>query len=308
MKTYKVKRGQNIYDVALSVYGSIEGLFDLLVNNQELSFSTELKGGEELDYDEKSVVFQSVIDTFADDRITPANGERGVYYKDIEKKPRCVILVPEGETMISLDISGDGDMVVDWGDNTGLEPITLQPTSERHDHYFDCMVSGNRSVRLYGAFNIKTWDLSMVVGKIMPLSKIVVDEVICKENNISLTGLFLFEGTYMVKLEDMNVSSLEPIRDMSLSELRLSNIRYTNPSALDDYLIYLAKHNNERRSCEVTMDTLPSGVYQEPDKDENGNYVIETGMEAIYVITHEPAWNTAGKWKFDINGTIYTYQ
>ena len=33
-----------------------------------------------------------------------------------------------------------------------------------------------------------------------------------------------------------------------------------------------------------------------------------TGMEAIYVITHETAWNEAGSWSFDINGTIYQYE
>ena len=68
------------------------------------------------------------------------------------------------------------------------------------------------------------------------------------------------------------------------------------------------KHNNQRRNCKVILDTQPSGTYKEPLKDSNGNYVITTGMEAIYVITHETAWNEAGSWSFDINGTIYQYE
>ena len=33
MGSYRVVAGQNIYDVALHLYGSVEGIVDLLVNN-----------------------------------------------------------------------------------------------------------------------------------------------------------------------------------------------------------------------------------------------------------------------------------
>ena len=95
---------------------------------------------------------------------------------------------------------------------------------------------------------------------------------------------------------------------MSLSNLELTNIDYTEDTVINDYLIYIAKHNNQRRNCKVILDIQPSGTYKEPPKDSNGNYVITTGMEAIYVITHETAWNEAGSWSFDINGTIYQYE
>ena len=36
MGNYRVITGQNIYDVALHLYGSIEGIVDLLVNNPDL--------------------------------------------------------------------------------------------------------------------------------------------------------------------------------------------------------------------------------------------------------------------------------
>lgn len=48
MGKYIVIQGQNIYDVALHIYGSIEGVTDLMVNNENLSFATELKAGDEL--------------------------------------------------------------------------------------------------------------------------------------------------------------------------------------------------------------------------------------------------------------------
>ena len=48
MQVYKVKRNQNIFDVAVSTHGSIEGIFDLLINNPDLSFHSQLKEDEEI--------------------------------------------------------------------------------------------------------------------------------------------------------------------------------------------------------------------------------------------------------------------
>ena len=51
MQVYKVQKNQNIYDVALYLFGSIEGIFELMANNPELSYDTELKEGDELYWD-----------------------------------------------------------------------------------------------------------------------------------------------------------------------------------------------------------------------------------------------------------------
>ena len=150
--------------------------------------------------------------------------------------------------------------------------------------------------------------MSTINGLIMPTTPLVVDEIISEKNNISLQGLFLFKGTYLVKLSNMSISSLLSIQDMSLEVLELKNIDYYNQSVINDYLIYIATHNNQRRNCKVILDIQPSGEYKEPIRDDGGNYIITTGMEAIYVITHEPAWNESGSWLFNINGTIYQYE
>lgn len=313
MQVYKVGKSQNIFDVALSCYGSIEGLFDLLVNNPELSFDYELKEGEELYYDEDCIVYDTVISTLADEGIKKAaNGERDVYYKEVDDELRVIISVPADDDSITLKLSGDGDMKVDWGDNSDIETIALQATEQEYLHFYD-NESDNRVVRLYGDFNIKTWYLSSIIsGLVLPIQPLVVDEVVVKKNNISLQGLLLFKGTYSVVLDSISVDSLDVIRDMSLSDLTISNLDSSDDEKsiediVDEYLIYVAKNNNERRYCKVVMDVQPSGEYQEPSKDDNGNYVIETGMEAVYVITHEEAWNEAGSWEFDICGEKYAY-
>ena len=49
MGQYTVITGQNLYDVALDIYGSIEGITDLLLSNPALSMMSELRAGQTLD-------------------------------------------------------------------------------------------------------------------------------------------------------------------------------------------------------------------------------------------------------------------
>lgn len=313
MQVYKVGKSQNIFDVALACYGSIEGLFDLMVNNPELSFDYELKEGEELYYDEDCVVYDTVISTLADEGVSIANGERNVYHKTVDKDLRVIISVPADDDSVTLKLSGDGDMTVDWGDNSDIETVALQSTEQEYQHFYD-NETDSRIVRLYGDFNVKTWYLSSIAsGLVLLVKPLTVDEVVVRQNNISLQGLLLFEGTYSVTLDGIAVSDLDMIRDMSLSDLTISNLESSDKEKslediVDEYLIYVAKNHNERRDCKVVMDVQPSGEYAEPSKDDNGNYVIETGMEAVYVITHEDTWNEAGAWEFDICGETYKYE
>jgi len=307
MQIYKVKNSQNIFDVAIAIYGSIEGIFDLLVNNTDLSFDTVLQSGDELYWDEDFVVYDSVVSSLSNNNIVPINGERHVYYKEVDKDLRCVIQVNESNASITLLLSGDGDMVVDWGDNNELEVINLKPTLQTYIHYFD-NVTDNRMIRLYGNFNIKTWNMSTINGLVLPTQPIIVDEVEMEQNKVSLQGLFLFNETYSIKMNNITISDLSPLQNMSLSYLELQQIKYEFGNTLDDYLKYIVQHNNQRRNCTVILDVMPSGVYQEPLKDDDGNYVISSGMEAIYVITHEVAWNEAGPWVFNICGTTYQYE
>lgn len=307
MQVYKVQNNQNIFDVAIAVYGSIEGIFDLFVNNPELSFDSTLYGGQELYWDEDFVIFDTIVNSLNSEKIIPVNGERHVYYKETDQPLKCIIKVNETESNITLILAGEGNIVVDWGDNSDLETIPLQPTSQNYKHYFD-NISDSRTIKLYGDFNIKAWNLSPINGLVLPTQPLIVNEIEMSKNKAYLQGLFLFNETYSVKMNNIAISDLMPIQDMSLSYLELRQIDYTSNNILDAYLKYVAQHNNERRNCTVVLDVMPSGVYQEPKKDSNGNYNITSGMEAIYVITHEHAWNEAGPWVFNICGNIYQYE
>ena len=61
MGKYRVVAGQNIYDIAIHLYGSIEGIVDLLINNPELSLDDDLKSGDELDYTDEFVISPDIV-------------------------------------------------------------------------------------------------------------------------------------------------------------------------------------------------------------------------------------------------------
>ena len=155
MQVYKVKRNQNIFDVAVSTHGSIEGIFDLLINNPDLSFHSQLKEGEEIYWDEEFIIYDSIVNTLQAEHIVPANGERHVYYKNITASLRCAVYISPEEASIALQMAGDGSLIVDWGDNSDLETITLSPTLQKYVHFFD-NYTNERSIKLYGDFNLKT--------------------------------------------------------------------------------------------------------------------------------------------------------
>lgn len=121
---------------------------------------------------------------------------------------------------------------------------------------------------------------------------VVVDEFTSRANGNSLKGLFLFDGTVKVDLQTMVISDLSPIYDMSLQELNLLQVQFTDVSVLDNYLVHIAENYGNRRDCTVYLDTEPT----------------EIGMNAIQTIINEPEWNESGKWKFVINDIVYTQE
>lgn len=288
MAIYKVKANQNIWDIAIHLYGSIEGVFDLLISNPQLNMNTNLTNGMELEYHDYFILNKDIVSKLKSDSLTPTNGERHVYYKHTEETLAVIAKIPAEEKMLDFSVSGEGVMLVDWGDNTELESITLTHQKSRILHYFDSIVD-ERKVKIYGQFTILSLNLTSFVGQWMPVRPIVVDEFMSCANANSLKGLFLFEGTVTVDLRDMIISDLSSLYNMSLQTLDLRGVRFTSIAVLDNYLVHIAENYGNRRNCTVYLDTEPT----------------EKGMAAIQTITNEPEWNEAGEWRFIINDIVY---
>jgi len=142
MGSYRVVAGQNIYDVALHLYGSVEGIVDLLVNNPALSLETELCSGQELAYTDGFVINADVVAYNEMHGIVPSNGERHVYPKYFTGPFTAAFLLPPALVSAECKVSGTGTLEVDWGDDSAVETVILGHTPCTLRHTFDRRCAG----------------------------------------------------------------------------------------------------------------------------------------------------------------------
>lgn len=291
MATYTVKPNQNIFDVAIMLHGSVEGLFDLMISNEWLSMTTELKAGMTLEYHDFYQINKGIISEIAEQGYLAANGERRVYHKENDGLPVFMFALEDNEEeFVSFCASAiEGKMYVDWGDNSDVQEVSLTPIQQKIEHWFDNKVE-ERRIKIYGNFELLTLDISKMPGVLYALRNVTVDEFVMRENKYQLDGLLLFEGTYSVDLRGSRIKSLVPIGNMDLQTLDLRGAKIAS-SVVDEYLAYIVENYGTRRPCTVYLTTEPS----------------TDGMEAIQTIIGEESWNQSASWVFDINGTIYTY-
>lgn len=309
MGKYIVEGGQNLYDISMHLYGSIEGVTDLLVSNESLSLETKLKAGDELVYSEDYIVSSDIVQYLKNNSIKPNNDERNVYYNQPSYSKIAIAILPRTQKSVGVLISGSGIIQIDWGDNTAIQ--TVNPSSQikniQHNYADKLIESANRKVQVYSDnANIIDLDISSLKPLYFYLLKeLSVESLISKSNAFDIGFTPLLSGIYNIDLSGSSIKSLLPlISNGDLMTLNLSSC-VISQNAVDEYLKQLIKQYGTRRNCTVTLNTAPTGVYQEPVRDLDLNYVISSGMEAIWVIVHELAWNEGGKWKFIINDTIY---
>lgn len=289
---YEVRPGQNIWDISILLFGSIEGVLDLLISNEKLSLTDDLKPGTELNYHEEFFIYGDIVDSLWDSGIYPANSARHVYPKTTDQPLKFMYSVPLEDIMTQWSVSGNGTMVIDWGDNTELETVSLSKDIKHFEHYFDNK-SETRIIKVYGDFEIQVFDISKLTGPVLLIRPTTVDEIISRSNSNSLTGLFLMDGVVSVDLSFSHIESLMPLSNMmQLQSLDLTGSRFDKVAIIDEYLEHLAspEHHGNRRNCAITLTTKPT----------------DRGMDAIQRILAEDAWNESGSWIFNINGTIYT--
>jgi len=291
MAIYTVKPNQNLFDVALHLYGSIEGLFDLLISNPNLNMTSELVYGQELIYHEDFVLNESVVSELKKQNITPSSGARKVYFKRPNEDLIFLIGVNADMTFTTFKAAGKGTMIIDWGDNTELERVQLTVAVQSVEHYFDNETE-KRRVRIYGdtkTLKFTQLDTTGLGGALILCKPVIVDEYACTNRGYSLVGLSMFEGTYKIDLHSTTIESLLPIGDMSLQELDLTGVHFLYDDTIDNYLEYIVANYADRRPCTVWLTTEPSA----------------RGYAAINTILNEPEWNISDIWKFYIDNKLY---
>lgn len=310
MGKYRVVAGQNIYDVALYLYGSIEGVVDLLINNPDLSFATTLTAGRELVYTDDFVIRADVVAYNGLHGIVSANGERHVYPKTFTLPLAVVLTLAAGIITVQCAVSGAGQLEIDWGDNSDTETVLLADTPQLLTHTFDNKVRDRRRIRWFTDACFRSIDWSGLKPRSLVLVQTLpVEELTLTHATLSLESLRLLSGTYSLNLSNCALADLAPLAECrELMTLDLSAARL-KPTVIDHYLTTLVEHYGDRRNCTVILPTAPTGTYREPDRDtETGRYRIASGMEAVWVILHEEAWNEGGAWKFIIDDITYTVE
>lgn len=205
MPQYKVRSGQNIYDVALTLYGSVEGIFDLLASNDWLTMETTLSYGMELNYHEEFVVNKNISLWLKENGILVRNGEHVFDFLDIENlikqhivenhpekndavaamspdeqdmfwavfcTPRMVIHQQGQLSAIRLQLKPNRHLIIDWGDYSAPQ-IIEDPTEQEVEHCYKGL--GVHIITLYGDFAFDILDLKGVNGVHYPLGIIDAD-------------------------------------------------------------------------------------------------------------------------------------
>lgn len=221
MLQYKVRSGQNIYDVALTLYGSVEGVFDLLASNDWLNMETVLSYGMTLNYHEEFVINKDIVLWLQNNNILVKNGEHIYDYLDIEEfikehiriyhtdfynslllmspdeqnmywenlyTPRMVIHQQGQTSAITMRLKTDNHFVIDWGDYSA--PQIVETTEETEiEHCYKGL--GSHVITLYGDFEFSMLDLRNVNGVYYPLGTIYADQFESALDNEDLNTLII---------------------------------------------------------------------------------------------------------------------
>lgn len=208
MQTYIAKSGQNIFDIALTIYGSIEGVFDLLISNSWLTYDTPIKAGMTIEYHNDFVINSDIVRWFQTNGVVPKNGhhsyscakisdvfslwlytyraeeydriaklpvdERNAYLEKFSQ-PRILIQQVGSECSMSPWLMGDTYIVVDWGDYSAPQIIGYTGDEQELSHCYNG--NGNHIIRVYGNFSLHSLDLSLLNGIYYLLDTVRIDHI-----------------------------------------------------------------------------------------------------------------------------------
>lgn len=222
MKQYTVVSGQNIYDVAITLYGNIEGVFDLLLCNREIDYETIFKGGEVLDYHDEYVMNPQIADWIQEREVKVRNGEMRYRHQNVldaiaehisdehpemadeisSKTPdeadfnywkpmselRMVIKHVGATSAFRAQLYPDKHLIVDWGDTSALEIVEGTNLQDIEHHYKD---DGVHIIKLHGDFRFTNLDLSDINGEYYPTSIICADKFASASKSSELNNLII---------------------------------------------------------------------------------------------------------------------
>ena len=285
--TYIVKRNQNIYDVAVQIYGSVEGLFDLLISNEDLAMDSELKEGQELSYHKIYVRNQSILDTLNSEHIILANGMAKEVASLFLKRVQFLMVASVEPTSYDIGIVGEGPAILDWGDNSLHETDLLEATSVYPHQY---SLPGKVKIELSSANNITGLDIRGIEGMIyLQECHLSLESYAENKDNITEESILIFGD----QIKRMVLQNKREFDVMCLDKFDLNYLDLTDTTFKEDSLLEYIRTRQEKSSW------LEGGAIYLSESSIANPDVIRT----IYDMTNDEGFGE--KWVVFIDDTVF---
>lgn len=287
--TYIVKRNQNIYDVAVQIYGSVEGLFDLLISNEGLSMDSELAEGQELVYHELFIQNKAILDKLTEDGITLANGlAREIPMISLGNLQFIMgVKAKKNVNAVVMKVDGEGPITVDWGDGVFEDNDLIKGNKQTFTHLYTKTETCKMFVSADNS--ITGLDIRGIEGIIYlqecydSLVSYAESKDNIEEGGIGLIGNQLKRMT-LINKPDFNAMCLEKF---DLAYLNLSGASFQGTS-IYDYMV--SRKNNSA--------TLSGGEIHLTE-----SFLDTATIEVVYDLVNNP--DNGEKWIVYIDDTVF---
>lgn len=300
IQEYTVAQGQNLMDVVLSTYGSLDGLTDFLLHNPDIDLNSILYNGQIVKYEQSNVINEITVNYYQSKKIQPCNNERSVYFKQPTLPLFLYVLIPNNTVYVGADISCDGYFEVDWGDDTVIESYS---GSVFISHNMNSKIQSDRIIKIYSSSPFQKISFNnMPIKKIFTFQDIRVYEFnsMASRELENINHLIIPSSLRDIRLTGSKITSLNPlIGQLSLRNIYIDGCGITQ-RLIDEFVIGLVKKYSTRLIGYVKLDgnDLPSGEYKRPASLQDP----KSGWEAIWVLENERGWD------FDFNNTVLPYE
>ena len=305
MSTYISQPNQSIFDIAVAVHGSIDGIADILINNTDINMVDEIKSGTEILFTSIITLDKPTVD-FLDNRdIIPSNKGIDILFKEHPKPVLADIFYSQYDSEFIIKKTS-GNIYVDWGDNSEIEYFSSSDNIMYHQFDISRVDINEKSViRIFADSSENIGDLTVLspyINKIIMYRPIAMNSYIDASEIENPTFLLLAKGIKKIHINNstsLDFGFLGTIETLKELEVKTKN---TTSEAIDKLFISIVNNYGSRLPASIKTKVSPNGVYKKP-KDASSP---QTGMEAVWILINSELWNTeTHRWKIEIDGIEY---
>lgn len=290
METYKVRAFQNLFDVALHLHGSIEGLFDLLLSNPDLNMTSDLQPDQMLNYHKEFVLNADIVQQLQEKSLVPINGQREVEPILMDDAPCIYARTHSNACNAKISLSGRGSACVDWGDGSCPEHMVLRDTPSAFRHIYAGGVPQEESsyaIKVYGTLDLDALDLSELPATVYIIRELPCRELKCQGYIGDLQFIPLLKKLTNIDVRHSIMPNLATFNDCDFRNIDMSEVVFASSSALADFLEYrLANHRSTGTSNIIISGPVSPREQQLMDALSNSEDFNEAGTGYTFTVNN----------------------